>query len=372
MQKQLLSKTVQVLLVLVLSGTILYLAKPVLEPLAIAAVLALVFMPLCNWMGKKGMHATYAALICGFILALILGGIGTLLAWHIRNIGNDLSEIRENFARLTDGWGHLVHDSLGVGPKKQQNIITGPGTISVETISRTASIAIEMFIGLMINLLLILVYMIMLLCLRPRIKEFILRLAAADQQPRMHAILTRCVRVVQQYLVGMSFVIACLWIMYSIGFSVIGIKNAVFFAILCGVLEIIPFVGNLTGSALTSLMALTQGGGPPMVLEVLLTYAFIQFLQFYIISPLVMKSQLSIHPLFTILILIAGELIWGIPGMILAIPFLGIAKIIFDNIEGLQPLGALIGGEKIYRQPAWQRKYLSGKYKKTNPGEPVS
>lgn len=357
MQTQLLSRTVQVLLLLVLSGTILYLAKPVVEPLAIAAILALVFMPFCNWLEKKGMRTTGAALVCGFLLALIMTGIGTLLAWHIKNIGNDLSEIRQNFARLTDGWGHLLHDSLGIGPKKPKNLIASPDAISVGDVSRTASLAIEMFLGLLINLLLILVYTIMLLCLRPRIKEFILRLAPIDQQSRTHAILARCVWVVQQYLTGMSFVIGCLWIMYSIGFSVIGIKNAIFFAILCGVLEIIPFVGNLTGSALTSLMALTQGGGTTMVLEVLLTYAFIQFLQFYIISPLVMQSQLSIHPLFTILILIAGELIWGIPGMILAIPLLGIVKIIFDNIEGLQPLGALIGGEKIYRRTAWHRKF---------------
>ena len=227
MQTQLLSRTVQVLLLLVLSGTILYLAKPVLEPLAIAAILALVFMPFCNWLEKKGMRTTGAALVCGFLLALIMAGIGTLLAWHIKNIGNDLSEIRANFSRLTDGWGHLLHDSLGIGPKKTKNLITSPDAISVGDVSRTASLAIEMFIGLLVNLLLILVYMIMLLCLRPRIKEFILRLAPIDQQSRTHAILARCVRVVQQYLTGMSFVIGCLWILYSIGFSAIGDRKSV-------------------------------------------------------------------------------------------------------------------------------------------------
>jgi predicted PurR-regulated permease PerM len=183
--------------------------------------------------------------------------------------------------------------------------------------------------------------------------------------------MSRCVTVVQQYLIGMTFVIGCLWVMYSIGFSVIGIKNAIFFAILCGVLEIIPFVGNLTGSALTSLMALTQGGGTGMVLEVLLTYAFIQFLQFYIISPLVMKTQLSIHPLFTILILITGELLWSIPGMILAIPVLGIFKIICDNVESLVPLGDLIGGQKIHRRPAWTRRRPTGDTPKRKTNEPI-
>jgi predicted PurR-regulated permease PerM len=119
-------------------------------------------------------------------------------------------------------------------------------------------------------------------------------------------------------------------------------------------------------------MALTQGGGTGMVLEVLLTYAFIQFLQFYIISPLVMKTQLSIHPLFTILILIAGELLWGIPGMILAIPVLGIFKIICDNVESLVPLGDLIGGQKMHRRPAWTRRRLTGDTPKRKTNEPIS
>jgi len=372
MQKQLLSRAVQILLLLALSGAILYLAKPVLEPLAIASILALVFMPFCNRLERKGMKKIIAALICGFFLALLMAGIGILLAWHVRNIGNDLSEVRKNFAGLLDGWGRFLHDSLGIGPPGRKGIIPQQGPVSAGDINKTASIAIEVFLVLVIHLLLILVYMVMLLCLRPRIKEFVLRMAPADRQAQTHLILSRCVSVVQQYLIGMTFVIGCLWVMYSIGFSIIGIKNAIFFAILCGVLEIVPFVGNLTGSALTSLMALTQGGGTGMVLEVLLTYAFIQFLQFYIISPLVMQTQLSIHPLFTILILIAGELLWGIPGMILAIPFLGIFKIICDNIEGMEPIGDLIGGKKIHRRPPWSRKNPPAPSQKHRSGKPVS
>ncbi len=112
----------------------------------------------------------------------------------------------------------------------------------------------------------------------------------------------------------------------GIGFSLIGVKNAIFFAILCGLLEIVPFVGNLTGSTLTSLMALSQGGGWGMVTGVLCAYCVIQFIQFYIISPMVMRAQLNVNPLFTIFILIAGELMWGITGMILAILFLRYRK----------------------------------------------
>jgi predicted PurR-regulated permease PerM len=57
-------------------------------------------------------------------------------------------------------------------------------------------------------------------------------------------------------------------------------------------------------------------------------------------------AEVNINPLFTIIILVAGELVWGIPGMVLAIPLLGIVKIICDHIEPLKPYGFLIGQEK--------------------------
>ena len=81
-----------------------------------------------------------------------------------------------------------------------------------------------------------------------------------------------------------------------------------------------------------------------MVLEILLTYGVIQGIQFYIISPLVMRAQVHLQPLFTIVVLIAGDLLWGIPGMILAIPSLGILKIILDKTESFQAFGFLLGG----------------------------
>ena len=134
--------------------------------------------------------------------------------------------------------------------------------------------------------------------------------------------------------------------MYSIGFTIVGLKNAFFFAVLCGIFEIVPFVGNLTGNILAALMALTQGGGMPMVIGILITYGIVQFLQTYILEPLVVGTEVNINPLFTIMGLVVGELIWGIPGLVLAIPLLGITKIVCDHIPDLKPYGFLIGREK--------------------------
>jgi predicted PurR-regulated permease PerM len=93
-------------------------------------------------------------------------------------------------------------------------------------------------------------------------------------------------------------------------------------------------------------MVVTQGGGSNMLLGVLATYAVVQFVQTYVLEPLVVGAKVSINPLFTILAIVVGEMLWGIAGMVLAIPISGIMKIIFDNIPQLEPLGFLIGTVK--------------------------
>jgi predicted PurR-regulated permease PerM len=159
------------------------------------------------------------------------------------------------------------------------------------------------------------------------------------------SVMSKCTKVTSKYLSGLGLMIVMLWVLYGIGFSIVGVKNAIFFAILCGLLEIIPFVGNITGTGITIIMAFTQGGGSGMVIGILVTYGIVQFLQTYILEPLVVGSEVNINPLFTIVVIVVGELVWGVPGMVLAIPTLGMLKIVCDHIEPLKPYGFLIGKE---------------------------
>jgi predicted PurR-regulated permease PerM len=194
---------------------------------------------------------------------------------------------------------------------------------------------------------------------RRHLKTFVLKLVPTTEKTNAQTIIHDIQRVAQQYLGGLGMMIVCLWVMYGIGFSIVGVKNALFFAILCGLLEIVPFVGNLTGNAITILMAVSQGGGMNMVIGIIVAYAIIQFLQTYILEPLVVGAEVNINPLFTIVVLVIGELVWGIPGMVLAIPLLGIVKIVCDHIESLKPYGYLIGQEKKGKRKGLIKKIKS-------------
>jgi predicted PurR-regulated permease PerM len=345
MQKTFLGKSVQILLFTVLLGAVLFFGKPLFMPLAIAGMLAMLFIPCCRRLEKMGFSRTAAAIFCGMLFFLAVGGVLALLIWQIGHVTADISQVRENFSRTSDRIHQYFRDELKLGRAEERKIIPSPAT--PDGIGRTATMLMGGLMTLAVYLLLIWFYLITLLCLRHRFREFVLRLVPDERRSQTKMILLRSLHVVQQYLSGLMIVICCLWVLYGIGFSVIGIHHAIFFALLCGLLEIIPFVGNLTGSTLTSLMALSQGGGIGMVAAVLVTYAVIQFIQFYIISPLVMRAQLNINALFIILALIGGDLVWGIAGMILAIPLLGITRIVFDQVEALQPVVYLTGQDEV-------------------------
>jgi predicted PurR-regulated permease PerM len=126
--------------------------------------------------------------------------------------------------------------------------------------------------------------------------------------------------------------------------------------VLCGTLELIPFIGNLTGTALTALVTMAQDGSEK-VLGVLIVYVIVQGLQSYILEPLIVGKQVKVHPMFTILVIVLGELVWGIAGMFMAIPLLGIAKVIFDHVPALNPYGYLVGEEENEGDPGMMQQW---------------
>jgi len=342
----LLSKTVAVLFLLFLVFCGLYFASAFLIPIAFAGILSMLFLPLSRRMENKGLNKAIAALVCILILLLVFSGIGALVAWQISDIASDASQMEQ---KIKEGITQLqtnISSSFGIPEQKQQEFIKKQQSSGSGGIAGAVAGIISSLMGIVTNALIVLIYIFLFLFYRTHLKKFILKLVSPQQKQETQKTIDEVTKVAYKYLSGLGMMIVALWIMYAIGFSIAGVKNAIFFAILCGVLEIVPFVGNLTGTALTLLMALTQGGGSGMIIGILVTYGIVQFLQTYILEPLVVGSEVNINPLFTILVIILGELIWGIAGMILAIPLLGIFKIICDHVPSLHAYGFLIGGEK--------------------------
>src|SRR5687767_6263392 len=351
LQTSTLRRPVNLLLLFFLIVAGLYFARPFLVPVCFGGLLAMLFLPASRWLESKGLPRALAILICILFFVSICVGIIWLISWQVTDLTSEVSHIEQKVKDMIKELKEYINKNFGISSSQQDQLINSQkqgGSKAVQGIT-------SWVMSFLVDFILVLVYIFLFIYYRTHIKKFVLQLVPERQKNNAREIITDIQKVSQQYLTGLGMMIVGLWIMYSIGFSIVGLKYAVFFAILCGLLEIIPFVGNLTGNLLAIIMVIIQGGGVGMIFGIVITYAIVQFLQTYILEPLVVGAEVNINSLFTILVLVAGELVWGIAGMVMAIPLLGIIKIICDHIEPLKPYGFLIGKEKK-KKPGWFSK----------------
>ena len=347
-----LQRVVYFLLLAVLIVTVLHHAKPFLVPVCFAGLLAMLFLPVSSWLERKNIPRALSILLCIIAFLGIIVGMVWLITWQITDLTSEATDIEGKVKKMITQAEDYIRNNFGISKKQQEQIITEQAKSSGGAFSNLGS----SLMGFVVDFILMLVYIFLFMFYRDRIKTFVLKLVSSQHKKNTESIIQDIEKVSQQYITGLGLMIGCLWVMYSIGFSIVGVKYAVLFAIICGLLEIVPFVGNLIGNLLAVLMVLIQGGGTDMVIGVLITYFIVQFLQSYLLEPLVVGAEVNINPLFTIIILVVGELIWGIPGMVLAIPLLGITKIICDHVPSLKPFGYLIGSDKKKRTSMFRKK----------------
>jgi len=207
------------------------------------------------------------------------------------------------------------------------------------------------FIGILLVLIFLFLYY------RHRIRVFLLHIIPEEEHINAQKIIEEVSKVTQKYLLGVFTVMGILSVLNSLVFLIIGVPHAVFFGVMASILNIIPYLGVWIGTALPMIMmAITQNSVTPILL-ILLGVWINQQLDNNFLTPRITGSQVAINPLATIVILIVGSMIWGVAGMILFIPLLGVAKIIFDNVDGLKPLGYLIGEDKPDKPSRWARLF---------------
>ena len=339
-----LQQSTLVLLFLVLSIAGLYFSGPFLIPVALAAVFSMLFIRLCNWLEHKGMSRGLASLSCVLLFVLAIALVLFLLSWQLNGLTENIDAMKQRVVGLFSAFQQWIYEKVGINAEQQKEMVKEQGQAGGAG-SMLAGFASKIM-DILVNTVLVIVYMFLFLLYRSHIKKFILKLVPGEEKTKADGVVHKAGKVAQQYLSGLGAMIAVLWVMYGIGFSVVGVESALFFAVLCGILEIIPFIGNLTGTSITLLSVIAQGGDSKMIIGVVITYALVQFIQTYILEPLIVGEQVNINPLFTILVIVLGEMVWGVAGMVLAIPLLGIVKIVCDHVPELQPYGFLIGVQK--------------------------
>ncbi len=338
----------------------LYIAKPFLMPLCIAGILATLFLPFSNWMEKHKVPRIIAVLICYLTLFSIIVGLVIFFNLKVAELLSDFDLIKAKLIAAIIKLQNYIFSNFGISLENQRQVLKIE-QLPFGNIMQTVLGSVAYIVS---NVILILIYVLFLLYYRTHIKNFLLKFSTKDQQPQVLQLITKSTNISQQYLLGLSKMIVCLWIMYGIGFSIVGVENALVFAIICGVLEIVPYVGNFIGMSLTVVVAALHSAKLSLLGGIVITYASVQLIQGWLLEPLMLGPQVKINPLFTIIALVLGELLWGISGVIIAIPLTAIFKIFCDNLESLKPYGFLIGEIETVKKERLFIKNIKQKFKK--------
>lgn len=332
------------LLFVIMLVFVLIVARQFLYPLFMSVLFAYLLYPVVKTLEKWGINrivANFATIL--FSVALVIGLI-LLLYKQLSVFLDDIPQLQEKTFRNIDRLQMMIDskfngDSNGeeeMWLRKQVNNMfeLSGGFIRELLFATTGTIA---KFGLMP------VYIFLMLYYRNKFYAFLLRLLDSHKHPKAERIMLEISHVTKRYMSGVVIVVIMLCVINSTGLLIIGVEYAVLLGVLSALMNFIPYFGTLIGGAIPLLYTFIVQGEPQKGLGVLAFFLFVQFTENNILTPNITGSQVNINPLFTILSIIIGGMIWGLPGMFVAVPFLGMFKIYCDHQENMHPYAFLLG-----------------------------
>ena len=148
-----------------------------------------------------------------------------------------------------------------------------------------------------------------------------------------------------KFIKGMIVVYLIVGLLNSVGLLLLGIPHAILFGFIASVLTIVPYIGIMIGSLLPIAMAWLTYDSVWYPLGIVGIFTFVQYLEANVIFPFAVSSRLHVNTLAMLLVIFTGGILWGIAGMILFVPFLGIAKLIADHNPKWKAVSMMLGTE---------------------------
>jgi len=326
--------TYKVLMVIALIIVGIILARDIVIPLMIAGILTVVLIPLVKKMEKR-ISSTLAitiVLLSTFTFFILMG---ILIVNQLASLVQDIPSLETKFNSWIDQISSSLQNELGMSVKEQnqllKNSLSALGGYATGLLSATTNV-ISLLIQIPIYIFLFLIY-------RDRFKSFFKSLLSEKDELTWKKDVEN---VVQGYISGLLLVTIIVAALNSAGLLILGIDHAIFFGILSGILTIIPYIGIFIGALLPVMMALLTKDNMWYPAGVVIIFSIVQFLEGNFITPRITGSKVSINALAAIIALLIGGKILGIAGMILAVPALGIIKIILTHTTHLKHLVILI------------------------------
>jgi predicted PurR-regulated permease PerM len=144
-------------------------------------------------------------------------------------------------------------------------------------------------------------------------------------------------------MLGVTTVVLILCIFNSVGYLIIGIQYPLLLGVVSALFSFIPYFGNFIGGSIPFVFTLLTMDSSRYAIRVAIFVYCIHFFENNILSPNIVGNNIRINPFVIILGLLLGSMIWGLPGMLVVIPFLAMLSIIIRKVPGMQPYAYLLG-----------------------------
>lgn len=322
---------------------LLHLGQTVFVPLAFALLISFILYPVCSYLERLGVGRMWAILWTILGVVLLIFGITYLFSTQIINIVREFDHFREKLNGVLAGVTNFLNNKISLMPDLNEDNLKElskqwfsdkSGGFVTNTLNSTALF----FTGVTLTI----IYTFLLLLYRKGLKNAFVNFAAEDKRDQYASMINNMQRVGQKYLTGMFILIMILGVLNSCGLLLIGIDYAFFFGFLAAFLAIIPYVGTTLGGAIPALYAFMNYESYWYPLGVVLMFWIIQIVEGNFLNPKIVGGNLNLNALVAILALISGGLVWGIPGMILFLPYTAILKVACEHYKELSPLSYVL------------------------------
>lgn len=319
-------------------------AKTFLYPLSFGLLFAYLLFPLVNFLEKHHFHRILAILASIIIALLVITCTFLIFYSQLSKIFDDFEVLKDQANQNIELLQESIQNTLGIENirieeffKKQINNILGNGEGSnLKFFSATAGTIFRFFI--------LPVYVFLFLFYRTKFAYFILKIVDPQKKKITLNILRDISTIVAKYMGGVSIVVLILCIINSTGLYIVGVEYPILLGILSAFFNFIPYFGTLMGGSIPLFFVLLTTNDPLQnAIQVIILFVIIQFTENNILTPNIVGGNVRLNPFFVIVGLVAGGMIWGIPGMLVIVPVLAVLRIIFVHNDRMKPYAFLLG-----------------------------
>ena len=318
---------------------IVVLIQTVVLPIILSAILYYLLVPIVDFFERKGVKRIYSIIV----LYLIIIGVLTILIVLV------IPLLRDQIMRLIVSFPNLVHDiermieqvigSQFLNQVQQtfdfnisdlaSQVSNGATTILNSTFAGIGNIigSVSKTVMAIITVPFILFY---LLKDGKKLPGYILKFLPISMRSHTFTVLQEMNKQISSYIRGQIVVSFCIGVLMFIGFVIIGLDYAPVLAVIASFTSVVPYLGPAI--AITPALIIAVVTSPYMLLKLIIVWTIVQLIEGKFISPQIMGRNLHIHPITIIFIIIIAGNLFGVVGILLAVPGYAVLKVITTHL----------------------------------------